>query len=183
MDKKGKSKCHVLHIGKENPMCPKLQVHGTNMSHVTEATYLGDIISSDGTNTKNINSRIGKGNGKITEIMDMLEAAPLGGHYFKTALLLRESMFINSILTNSDVWVGLKKEEIKQLEDLDLILLRNFLVTPFSVPAEAVYLELGCLNLETIIKSRRCNFLHSLLKQDESSMAYKFSLHSGTTQG
>ena len=145
-DSKGKSKCHVLHIGKENELCPTQKVHGTDMQHVSEDTYLGDIISSDGTNTKNINNRVSKGNGKINDIMDMLEASPLGGQYFKTALLLRESTFINYILTNSDVWVGLKKEEIKQLEDLDLILLRKFLKTPFSVPGEVVYLELGCLN-------------------------------------
>ena len=49
----------------------------------------------------------------------------------------------NSILTNADIWVGLTSEEIKQFENLDLILLRKFLKTPFSVPAEAVYLELG----------------------------------------
>ena len=173
-DSKGKSKCHVLHIGKENELCPTQKVHGTDMQHVSEDTYLGDIISSDGTNTKNINNRVCKGNGKINDIMDMLEASPLGGQYFKTALLLRESTFINSILTNSDVWVGLKKEEIKQLEDLDLILLRKVLKTPFSVPGEAVYLELGCLNLETIIKAKRCNFIHNLVKQKESSMLYQF---------
>ena len=88
------------------------------MIHVTEDTYLGDIISSDGRNTKNITSRIHKGHGKITEIMTILETTPLGPHYFKTALLLRESLFLNSILTNADIWVGLTNEEIKQFEDL-----------------------------------------------------------------
>jgi hypothetical protein len=173
-DENGKTKCHVLHIGKENKLCPTLQVHGTSMIHVTEDTYLGDIISSDGRNTKNITSRIHKGHGKITEIMTILETTPLGPHYFKTALLLRESLFLNSILTNADIWVGLTNEEIKQFEDLDLILMRKFLKTPFSVPAEAVYLELGCLNIGTMIKARRCNYLHYLVKQSETSMLKNF---------
>ena len=90
-DAKGKTKCHVLHIGKENQLCPTLQVHGTDMIHVSEDTYLGDIIASNGKNTKNIANRIQKGHGKITEIMTILETTPLGPHYFKTALLLRES--------------------------------------------------------------------------------------------
>ena len=47
-------------------------VHGTIMGHVTEATYLGDIISHDGKNTKNVNSRVAKGLGIITDIMNML---------------------------------------------------------------------------------------------------------------
>ena len=52
-------------------------------------------------------------------------------------------------------------------------LLRTFLDTPFTVLAEAVYMELGCLDIETIIKSRRLNYLHHLLKQKKTSMLYK----------
>ena len=83
-------------------------------------------------------------------------------------------MFLNSILTNADIWVGLTKSEIEEFENLDLMLLRKFVNTPFSVPAEAVYLELGCLNVETIIKARRIIYLHYLLKQEDSSMMSKF---------
>ena len=144
------------------------------MIRVSEDTYLGDIIASNGKNTKNIANRIQKGHGKITEIMTMLETTPLGPHYFKTALLLRESLFLNSILTNADIWVGVTSDEIKQFEDLDLIFLRKFLKTPFSVPAEAVYLELGCINIGTMIKARRCNYLHYLVKQRESTMLNSF---------
>ena len=175
-DKKGKTKSHVLHVGKSNTLCPTLQVHGTDMGHVSEVTYLGDIISGDGRNTKNIRARIAKGHGKINDIMNILEKTSLGHDYIKIALLLRESLFLNSILTNCDVWVGLTKTEIEELEDLDLVLLRKFLQTPFSVPVEAIYLELGCLNVETIIKSRRLTYLHYLVKQDESSMLFKFFL-------
>ena len=102
--------------------------------------------------------------------MNILNKMPLGQDYFKVALLLRESIFLNSVLTNADIWFGITKGEMKQLEDIDLSLLRNILNTPFSVPAEAVYLELGCLNIETIVKSRRLNYLHYLVKQKKTSM-------------
>ena len=46
--------------------------------------------------------------------------------------------------------------------------------TPFSVPAEAVYLELGLTNIGTLIKARRCNYLHTLVKESESSMLSNF---------
>ena len=88
-DKNGKSKCNVLHVGRKNALCPNLQVHGTDMGHVNELTYLGDIISGDGKNTKNINARIAKGPGKINDIMDILEKTSMGEDYFKIALLLR----------------------------------------------------------------------------------------------
>ena len=54
----GKTKCHKIHVGKRNEFCPTLQVHGTKMPEVTNDTYLGDIISGDGTNKLNIESRV-----------------------------------------------------------------------------------------------------------------------------
>ena len=82
---------------------------------------------ADGKNTKSIQNRIGKGIGIISEIMNILEKVTLGEHYFSTALLLRESLFINSVLSSSEIWYDLSRAEIKQLEDLDLSLLRKIM--------------------------------------------------------
>ena len=118
--------------------------------------------------------RIGKGLGIITDIMKMLEKVKFGPHYFQKALFLRESLFLNSILTNSGVWYCLTDVDIKNLEDLDLSLLRKVLNAPFSVPPEGVYLELGCLNINTLIKAKRVNYLHYLISQSENTMLGKF---------
>ena len=77
-------------------------VHGTE-KNVTEATYLGDVISAYGKNTKTIDYRITKVLGKITDIMNMIEKVKFGPNYFKKALLLREILFLSSLLTNSGV--------------------------------------------------------------------------------
>ena len=71
-DQSGKSKCHKLHIGKFNDFCPKLKVHGSVMENVQFDTYLGDIISSDGKNTLNIRNRVSRGNGIVSQIMNIL---------------------------------------------------------------------------------------------------------------
>ena len=170
----GKTKCHVMHVGKESSICPKSKVHGADMQKVTSDEYLGDIISADGTNTLNVAKRVSKGLGIITEIKSMLEKVTLGHHYFKTALLLRESKFLNGTLTNTEVWYGLKESEIKELEALDNMLLRYVLETPFSTPVEALYLELGILSINTTIKARRINYLHCLVTSIESEMLGKF---------
>jgi hypothetical protein len=87
---------------------------------------------------------------------------------------LRESMFLNGILTNSEIWYGLKKSEIEQLENLDKDLMRKIMNTPISTPSESMYLELGCIDIETVIKSRRINYLHYLTKRNEAEMLHKF---------
>ena len=69
-----------------------------------EDKYLGDIIMNNGKNTKNIKSRRDKGEGNFRQIMSILDDMCFGPFQFEVANTLRESLFINSILTNSKVW-------------------------------------------------------------------------------
>ena len=172
----GKSKCHKLHVGKMNTLCPELQVHGTPMEMVKFEVYLGDIISSDGTNTENIKKRVSKGNGILAQIKNILETVSFGSHYFKIALLLRESLLLNGILTNCEAWYGIKKSEIAELEKLDMTFFRTLFQVPKTVPTASLFLETGCLRISTMIKVRRLNFLHYLVKLEKSEMLYKFFL-------
>ena len=170
----GKTKCHVMHVGKKSSICPRLKVHGTDMQEVQSDKYLGDVISADGSNTLNVKKMVSKGFGIISKIKNMLDKVTLGHHYFKAALLLRESIFLNGILTNTEVWYGLKESELTELEALDYILLRDVLQTPSSTPIEALQLELGVLSVRTIIKARRINYLHYLATSKENEMIFKF---------
>ena len=127
-------------------------------------------MAADSKNDINIQSRVAKGMGNITRIMNMLDKVTLGSHYFKTAMLLRESLFLSALLTNSESWHGVTTTNINQLESIDKLLLRKILKTPISTPTEAMYLELGILRKGTIIKARRINFLHYLLNRKETEM-------------
>ena len=69
------------------------------MPEVTEDLYLGDILSCNGKNTKNVRNRITKVLGIINHIFKMLENITVGSHFFKIALLLRDSMLINGSLS------------------------------------------------------------------------------------
>ena len=65
------------------------------MENKMEQKYLGDIISSDGTHTKNVQERRNKGYGIINQIMQILGSTFFGKYYFEVALILRESLFIS----------------------------------------------------------------------------------------
>ena len=173
-DVTGKTKCHKIHVGCANLVCPELLVHGTVMQQVSEDTYLGDVVRSDGKNTSNLKNRVSRGIGVISQIINLLDTVSFGKFYFQIALSLRESIFLNSVLTNIEVWYGLTNSEIEELESLDRVLLTRILSLPKSTPSEALFLETGCLNIGTIIKCRRINFLHYLLKSDKNSMLRKF---------
>ena len=128
-----------------------LLVHGTIMPAVSSDTYLGDIICGDGSNKLNIENRVLKGLGKVAQIMSMVDKISLGKHYFKIALLLRESILLSSILTNSEVWYRLTKTDLEELEILDRSLLKRIFAVPNSSPTAALYLETGCMRVGTIV--------------------------------
>ena len=173
-DQTGKTKCHKMHIGRKNDACPTLKVHGTVMPEVTEDVYLGDIISSDGRNTKNVKGRISKGLGIVNQIFNILDNVSFGCHFFEMSMLLRDSMLINGILTNAEIWYNLTKNEIEEFESLDRLFFRRLLEVPITTPTEAYYLECGVLPINVIVKARRINYLHSILKKDKSGMVYSF---------
>ena len=172
----GSIKCKKIHIGKE---CEQYKCHplyvdsweeneGENdevedicvgeemMEEKDEEKYLGDVISKDGRNLKNIQSRVDKGKGIARQIFDISEGIPFGKLYFQVAILLRNSLLVSSMLCNSEVWFNLTSSELDLLETVDLMLLRRILE---STPKEIIFLELGVMPLRNIIKQRRLNFL------------------------
>ena len=169
----GKTKCHNIHIGKNLHKCSELFVHDFKMENVEHDTYLGDVISKDGKNTKNVEARTSKGLGILGHIMDVLKRVNFGGHYFKIAITLREAMLVGGILTNSEVWYGLKTKDIEKLEEIDRLLLRQIFQVAHSCPIEALYLETGTIPFRFIIKARRLNYLHHILTRNHDEMISK----------
>ena len=116
----GPDKCHVLHIGKDHKDYLKVPhyVEGWKVSeaedfhtgvttveesydgeHLMSAEgvekYLGQIISSDSTNTRNIEFIRNKGIGITNKIVHTLSAVSAGKYHFEMAVIL--SKFISDI--------------------------------------------------------------------------------------
>ena len=144
------------------------------MKKVDSDKYLGNIISGDASNQKDIEKKLSKGMGIISQIMALLSEVSLGVHYFKIGLLLREALFVNGILTNWEVKYGLTEYELDELEKIDKILLRKILNAHSKSPVESLYLETGTLPLRTVIKARRIMYLHHILTRKGDSLLLNF---------
>ena len=167
------SKCVRMHVGKQVHKCLPLKVHNQKMSDVSEITYLGDVICADGRNLQNVHNRTKKGTGLICQIIKILHTISFGSHTVEISLLLRNAIFINGMLTNAEVWFDLKKSEIEQFEKTDRILLQKIFHMPSSIPAVALYLELGIMPLSVVIKVRRVLYLHNILKSKRDGMLHR----------
>ena len=147
----------------------------SKMDNSKEEKCLGYLICADGSNEKNIKARRAKGFGIVDQIISMLNDICFGPHVFQVAMVLRSSLFINSILFNSEVWYGITKAEIETLETVDNFLLKKILDAPCTTPTPMLYLELGCVPIRFILISRRIMYLQYLLNQEETSLLHKFS--------
>ena len=135
---------------------------------------MGDIVSSSGKNTKNIINRQNKGHSASTQVLQILDTIYFGKYYFQAAVVLRNSLLISSMLFNSEAWYNVTTAEIESLEKIDETCLRKILNAPFATPKIMLYLELGVLPIRYIVKSRRLNYLHYILNEDEKSLIYNF---------
>ena len=195
----GTEKCIKMHIGrvKEDFKCKDLYVDGwkieethdiqsgeditieknignVKMKETSDQKYIGDIISNDGKNIKNMQARHNKGNSVITYIMLLLEELCFGKYYFEVAIVLRNAIFLSSIIFNSEAWYNMTNNDIDMLESVDEQLLRRILDAPVTTAKEMLYLELGVIPIRHIIRGRRLNFLKYILQQDQTSLIYRF---------
>ena len=138
--------------------------------------YLGQIISSDSTNSCNIESLRNKGIGIQNQIIQTLSAVSAGKYNFEMALILRNSYLISSILSSSEVWYGVTESDFRKLESIDEMLWSNILECSSSVPRDLIYLELGLLRVRDIIMIRRIMFLHHIMKQEKDSLLFQVVL-------
>ena len=139
-----------------------------------EEKYLGDVINKDGKKTKNMLARKAKGLGVIDQITSMLDNICFGPYQIEIAIVWRNALLLNSILTNCEAWYGVTLQDISHLEQVDEIFLRKILEAPSSSPTCMLYLETGCKPIRFLIKMRRLMFLQYILKEDPTSLISTF---------
>ena len=104
------------------------------MDNSNQETYLGDKIDKSGKIKPTIDSRVARGYGDVTNILAIVNEVPLAHWRVEAGLQLRQAMFINGTLFNSEAWQGITDGEIEQLEKVDEALLRGLLKAHSKVP-------------------------------------------------
>ena len=129
------------------------------MKEKKDQKYLGDFISYDGTHTKNIQERRNKSYGVINQILHILESTYFGKYYFEVAMILRESLYLYSLLLNSEAWVSYNEKDVRILEQCTELLLSRILECDRNTSNTFKYLELGIVPIRFEIMKRKVMFL------------------------
>ena len=167
-------KCAILKINScKNADMPSLLVDGKPMKIESKVKYLGDIINSKGTHSDMLEERVNKGNGCVVNIFSIVQDITFGCHTIETTLLLYNSLFLATLLYNSQSWSHLNKTEIKKLKVCQMGFLKRILKAPKSAPNALVLLEIGVLPIEYVIYSKKLMFLQHILQLDTSDPVRK----------
>ena len=147
--------------------------HGTKMLKSETQKYLGDVLTTSGKINENIMSRYNKGIGKVNKILGILQEVSLGPHYFKMALLFRNSILLSSMLCSYKVLYGITNAHIEKLEQVDRIFFRKIFQVPNGTAIEAFYLETSTIPIRHILIGRRLLYLWDILSRNESELVRK----------
>ena len=163
----GGDKCQVLRIGKSNAgdeHCWK--IGDMPISETDTYKYLGDVITSDGRNKKNIESRKNKLNATTITISAIASSEIL--YKIETSVLLRlhDSINLPCLLTNAESWT-LNKSEQEEVERIEIQAIKNLFDLPSHMPTPAIIYTFGLLYTKQRIDQRQLNYLWRILKRHD----------------
>ena len=103
----------------------------TEISYVPKVKYLGNQISSEGTNIDDIQTKCNRVIGTVNKILTILETIYFGIYYFEVGKTMIQSMLLGSILNNIEVAYNLLESEIEKLEQCHKSALRKLMMMSF----------------------------------------------------
>ena len=162
-------KCFILPINyKATDSVPSLFVDGVKLSAVSENKHLGDIFNTKGDYLSLVKDRKKKGEGIIITSLALSSEMIVGKHYLITMVLLYRSVYLYSILCNSQVWSHMIKKEEDILAESQMNYLKRMLKLPSSASNTGILLELGVLPIKYEIHKRKLSFLWHIASLEDS---------------
>ena len=95
---------------------------------------------------------------------------PFGKRRLEICLMLRDAMFVNGVLCNSEAWHYILNKHIEELEVIDRQLMRHIIGAHAKAPIEFLYLETGTLPLKHVITCRRLLYLKTILQREDHEL-------------
>ena len=158
----GREKCKVMQVGRKKDDRDEWRFGDITIGSCDEYRYLGDIITCDGKNQKNIEARKIKVQGSTIQITAIGSNETLRGIQASTLIMLHETMNVPKLLMNSETWV-LSKGNIKEINRIEVQCLKRLFSLPSTTPTAAVIFSFGVLFTSINVDKRQLIYLHKLL--------------------
>ena len=168
------TKCYIMSMNNNSDVSFVLEIDGeNNVVPSDKIVYLGDVFNDKGDNCDLITDRLERGTKAMFTIASLMAETDVGVHRISTMLLLYRSLFLSTMLFNSQTWSKIRKEQIDKLRTLQLKFLKRIVGVSVSTSNSFLFLELGVLPIEYEIDRRKLMYLHRILQLDNTDPVYK----------
>ena len=111
--------------------------------------------------------RVKRGTAAMISIEAIMADLQLGHYTVSVYLLLYRSLFLSTMLFNSQAWSNLTKKDLDTLQTCQLKMLKKIFGGARSTSNSFTFLELGVLPISYEIHKRQLSFLHHILNLND----------------
>ena len=166
----GVDKCKVMEIGTHKERRNSWKLGDKTIGNCEVYRYLGEEISRDGKNKRNLSDRFKRVKGTVRAIMTSAKTGIMKKIETKVLLKLHDSVVLPSFLYNAETW-SLNGEERKEADKILLWVWKQMLGLPSTTPTPAVVFATGSLYASVQIELKQLLYLHRLLQKQEGNWA------------
>ena len=173
----GKEKCQLMKVGKHDENEKNEWKIGDMRINETKAyKYLGDIITDDGKNTKNIQARKDKTTATTIAIKTIASNETFREIGTSVILELHETTTLSALLTNSESW-SLNKTEKLDLERIEIQSVKLLFDLPAHIPTPALIYAFGLLYTSLRVEQRQLVYLWKVAQREAQHWTKKTLSH------
>ena len=165
----GQEKCKEMRIGEHGKKIKERlwNLGCMQIEETKEYRYLGDIITSDGKNMINLESRKRKMQITTANINSIATSEILRNIATPVLLELHDKVTIPGLINNAESWT-LNKMEYDYIETAEIQALKYLFSLPSHFPTCAIIYSFGTLFTQIRIETKRLVYLHRILKRIDS---------------
>ena len=152
------------------PACspnPHLEIDGKKIELVRLIPYLGDVFNDRGTNKDLMKDRLDRGTRASIGIEAFIRESYFGIYKICIHILLYRSIFMSSVLFNSQAWTNITNNDLRELEILQIRVLKRIVNARRMTSNAFLFLELGILPIKYEVHIRQMCFLHHIINLSE----------------
>ena len=164
----GKDKSKTMTIGKDKSK-REFKLGNMDIQYQEKYTYLGLVQNDKNKIGDHIKKMKGQVEGAYQKMIALMGNTAFQGIEMEVAIEYYEKCIIPIITTGGEAWTP-TKYNYKELNKIMDNILKRLLKTAKSTPREALYMETGLADPETIIKTKRINYEHKSLNSDNETM-------------
>ena len=170
----GQEKCKVMRIGEHGKKTKERQwdLGSMRIDETKEYRYLGDVISNNGKNMANLESRKQKMQITTANINSIATSEILRNIETPVLLELHDKVTIPGLINNAESWT-LNKTEYNFIETAEIQALKYLFSLPSHFPTPALIYSFGTFFTQIRIEVKRLIYLHRILKRIDSHWTVK----------